>query len=64
MKRHVRVIVVTGVNTTRTNKSHRGNLGVARCGCEMLMSSTQNVWESGLTLARRRAMVIAALSYC
>ena len=59
--RDTKTIMVTGAMMARKITSPRLTLATCRCGCDMLMSSTQNVWESGLTFDNNSAMTVAAL---
>jgi hypothetical protein len=60
--RDTKAMTATGKMTARKIKSPRLTFGTCRYGCDMLISSTQNVWISGLTFDNKSATTVAALS--
>jgi hypothetical protein len=53
--------MMTSGRPTERNMNMAGLTFASRCGYEILVSSTQNVWKSGLTVDSVRAMPTAAL---
>jgi hypothetical protein len=60
--RDTKAMMANGTMIARKMKSPRLTFGTCRYGCDMLISSTQNVWKSGLTFDNKSATTVAALS--
>jgi hypothetical protein len=62
--RDTKAMMATGAIIARKIKSPRLTFGTSRYGCDMLISSTQNVWKSGLTFDNKSATTVATLNLC